>query len=407
MKLDPKKIQSAYDKIIAEINKPYLEIKKVAEKILDVLVELFEATRGEITIIREDFDPATMPFTEENVVKLRVKKGYTEEEWEKLVNSGVILKSLFNAIFNKKNILYKDTKEEPPFEASLSEELGHGCWMNHPLVLQNRTLANIHLAKKERFQYEEEELEQLKQISQLLATAINIANLWEKERTLVIDFIKSLNKALEIRDTYTAGHSERVSFYAGLIAESMGLEEKEVEVIKLAAILHDIGKIGVPDEILKKKGTLTYDEKKVIEQHVVLTDDILRSLTFLNDARLLAVYHHESIDGQGYIHGIKGEEIPLGSRIIAIADAFDAMTSVRPYREPIPVEIVIQKMSNSEIHQWDKDILKHFFNLLHTSKYKKLLEAKGLVIYNNKGKYDREKSLLKFLEFDKFWEEGG
>ena len=239
-------------------------------------------------------------------------------------------------------------------------------------------------------------------MSQLLATAINVAALWEKERLLILEFINSLNVALEVRDKSTAGHVARVKLYSELIAEEMGLDSEEVELIKSAAILHDIGKIGVPDSILKKEGSLNKEEREAIQQHVSMTNQILKNLTYLDKARELACCHHEMYDGTGYIMGLKGEDIPLGSRVIAVADSFDAMTSDRPYRRAFYVEEAINILQDPNITQWDIKIVNIFAKLLKTDKFRLRAEKEDLITYKN-GKYDRENSSLKFKQYSSFF----
>ena len=404
MIINPDKVNEGYRKIISEINRPHIDLKSVSRKIMEVIVDVFGADRIDIAIIREDFDIEHMPLTEENAVKLRITKGYTDEEWNLLLESGILMDSIRHAIVTKESIIFSDTIDEPRDKAEVSDKLKHGCWMNYVLVINDRAVANVHLAKKERLYYQEEELKQLEHMSQLLATAINVANLWEKERMLILEFIHSLNVALEVRDKYTAGHVERVKLYSELMAIEMKFNKEELELIKTAAILHDLGKIGVRDSVLKKEGTLSAEEKKEIQQHVIMTNEILKNLSYLDDARELACYHHETFDGTGYVMGIKGEDIPMGARIIAVADTFDAMTSDRPYRRAFFVEEALNILTDPSITQWDKEVVKVLINVLKTDNFKIKAEKEELIRYKD-GKYDRENSSLKFKQFTTFFGE--
>jgi HD-GYP domain-containing protein (c-di-GMP phosphodiesterase class II) len=250
-----------------------------------------------------------------------------------------------------------------------------------------------------------EELRQLEYMSQLLATAINIAGLWEKERMLTLEFIDSLNAALEVRDKYTAGHVERVKLYAELIATAMGLPPEEIEYIRTAAILHDLGKIGVPDAILKKAGSLSEEERQAIQSHVLMTDEILKKLSYFDKARELARYHHEAFDGGGYVLGIQGEGIPLGARIIAVSDAFDAMTSERAYRRPFYVEEAVEILRDPAITQWDQNIVRVFLSLIKTDQFRLRAVKEGLICLEE-GKYCRDSSALKFKRYASFFAQG-
>jgi putative nucleotidyltransferase with HDIG domain len=148
--------------------------------------------------------------------------------------------------------------------------------------------------------------------------------------------IRALAVALDARDPYTAGHSERVSVVSVAIGRALGLPEADVEVLRLGALMHDIGKIGVPDEILRKPGGLTDAEYDAIKQHPTLGARILRSVPFLAPHLPIVELHHERPDGRGYPHGLRGDDIPLAARIVHVADAYDAMTSARAYRGAMP-----------------------------------------------------------------------
>ena len=144
--------------------------------------------------------------------------------------------------------------------------------------------------------------------------------------------IRALALALDARDPYTAGHSERVSAISVAIGRQMGLADEQLEVLRLGALLHDIGKIGISDAVLRKPGALTAGEFELIKQHPALGARILRSVPFLAPHLPIVELHHERPDGKGYPHGLRGDEIPLLARIAHVADAFDAITSARAYR---------------------------------------------------------------------------
>ena len=156
--------------------------------------------------------------------------------------------------------------------------------------------------------------------------------------------IQALAAALDARDPYTAGHSERVSAVSVLIAQQMGLAEAQVDVIRLGALLHDVGKIGVPDDILRKPGPLTGPEFEQIKLHPTLGARILRQVPFLAAHLPIVELHHERPDGRGYPHGLRGDQIPVDVRIVHVADAFDAMTSARAYRPGQPASLALAEL---------------------------------------------------------------
>jgi len=165
--------------------------------------------------------------------------------------------------------------------------------------------------------------------------------------------ISSLVKALEEKDVYTAGHSERVAKYAVALCEELGLSDNYMQTIRKASLLHDIGKISIPDSVLHKKGSLTAEDKEVIRRHQVTSVKILEPATFLKDTLPMILHHHERYDGKGYPHGLSGERIPLGARIISICDAFDAMTSGRTYNKPKQTESAFSSLREESGKQFD------------------------------------------------------
>jgi putative nucleotidyltransferase with HDIG domain len=165
--------------------------------------------------------------------------------------------------------------------------------------------------------------------------------------------IRALAAALDARDPYTAGHSERVSVLSVSIGRQLGLAEEAVEIVRLGALLHDIGKIGIPDDVLRKPGALTAAEYDTIKQHPVLGARILRSVPFLARHLEIVELHHERPDGRGYPYGLRGDDIPLPARIVHVADAYDAMTSARAYRHARPAGDALRELwrcAGTEFH---------------------------------------------------------
>ena len=169
--------------------------------------------------------------------------------------------------------------------------------------------------------------------------------------------IQSLIAALDAKDSYTSGHSSRVADIAEMIAEKVGYDEAGLKRIRMAGILHDIGKIGVNDEVLGKSGKLTDLEFEEIKKHPVLGYNILKEIKLFEDILPAVRHHHESWDGSGYPDGLTADGIPRDAQILAAADAFDAMTSDRPYRSRMPLEQVIENLKSGRDKQWPSDII--------------------------------------------------
>jgi putative nucleotidyltransferase with HDIG domain len=175
--------------------------------------------------------------------------------------------------------------------------------------------------------------------------------------------LEALLAALDTRDTETEGHSERVAAYTMLIAQQLNLSEAELQHIEHGALLHDIGKIGVPDHILYKPGPLTPEEWEVMKQHPVIGYKMCMKIEMLRPAAPIVLHHHERWDGRGYPYGLNGAEIPLGARIFAIADTLDAMTSDRPYRKALSFAQAREEIERCAGSQFDPELVRVFLEL--------------------------------------------
>lgn len=195
---------------------------------------------------------------------------------------------------------------------------------------------------------------------------IKVEEKTRKLQDVYLQTIKSLAKVLEKKDRYTLKHSYNVAQYSVDIALEMGLSDLERLYLKEAAELHDLGKVAIPDGILSKKDKLTKEEWEEIKKHPIASSEILKPLFFLNGTIDMIEQHHERYDGKGYPYGKKGDEIPLGARIIAVADAYEAMISDRPYRKALTKEKAIEELKNNSGKQFDPEIVKVFLKLLST-----------------------------------------
>lgn len=180
-----------------------------------------------------------------------------------------------------------------------------------------------------------------------------------------LESIEMLRYTVEAKDTYTRGHSDRVSEYSVLIGKYLKLSENDLHILKIGGIFHDIGKIGIPDSILQKETKLNYDEYSQIKNHPSIGKHILSNATIFQDIVPIVYHHHEKYDGSGYPTGLAGEAIPLLARIAAIADAFDAMTSRRSYRDSLPLDVVKQELQKNSGTQFDPKLVTVFLNILN------------------------------------------
>jgi len=181
---------------------------------------------------------------------------------------------------------------------------------------------------------------------------------------VTLNAIMAIANMIEARDAYTRGHSNRVAQCSVAIGKKVGMSEKELKNIDYMALLHDIGKIGVPDNILNKPFSLTEDEYAVMKKHPTKGYDILKNFSAIPDLHYGILYHHERYDGKGYPGGLKGEEIPFQARIIAIADTYDAMTSDRAYRKALPLDVVIDEFVENRGIQFDPQLVDVFLEMI-------------------------------------------
>jgi putative nucleotidyltransferase with HDIG domain len=192
-------------------------------------------------------------------------------------------------------------------------------------------------------------------------------------------FVRAIADTLEAKDDYILGHARRVRGYAAAIGRRMGLEDAQLEQLSLSAFLHDIGKIGTPDHILLKPGALTDEERAQMQLHSRRGARMLTDVVDMDEVAGAVLYHHEHYDGTGYPEGLRGEEIPLLSRIILVADAYDAMTSPRPFREACPHEVAIEQLEQGTGGRFDPEVVRAFRELQHLAQIRRSI-ADGLSV---------------------------
>jgi HD-GYP domain-containing protein (c-di-GMP phosphodiesterase class II) len=194
-------------------------------------------------------------------------------------------------------------------------------------------------------------------------TWLRVKELEEQQHSLLKSVICGFNQLLDLRDLNTGIHSTRLAEWAIRVARRLGTPESDLYQIEVAALLHDIGKIGIPDAILKKEGKLTDEERTLMNKHPEYSWSILRMFSGLEKASLYALHHHESYNGAGYPGGLKGEEIPIGSRIVSVIDAYDAMISNRCYRKGLSHEEAVKRLREGGGTQFDPNVVQTFMEI--------------------------------------------
>jgi response regulator RpfG family c-di-GMP phosphodiesterase len=234
--------------------------------------------------------------------------------------------------------------------------------ISHPLMAKGKVIGILILIRTDHHlsPFTTGQLHSLSIIASKASSAIENSKLYEELREAYMETLTALANAVEARDIYTRGHTERVWYMTELIARQMGWDEYKLWEVKMGGILHDIGKIGVPDAILNKPEALTHEEFEIMKQHPACGAKILEGISFSKPAIPYVLYHHERFDGKGYPYGLRGENIPIQGRLMAVVDTFDAITSDRPYRKNKGFELAIKEIKDCSGTQFDPEVAKIF-----------------------------------------------
>ncbi|MGQ9618760.1 MAG: HD domain-containing phosphohydrolase [Candidatus Aminicenantia bacterium] len=267
----------------------------------------------------------------------------------------------------KKPLMVSNVRENPYWEKTFDTESSFQSRsiLAVPLLISKRVVGVIELLNKiGRNGFTLKDKENILALSGAIAIALENARLYEEKKDLFIQTSFALATAIEKRDPYTGGHTKRVLDYSLMIGKSIGLSGNELEGLKISSILHDIGKIGIPDSILAKPTSLNPEEFKIIKAHPVIGAEILCGIDGMEKIVNAIKHHHERWDGKGYPEKLSGEDIPLWARIIAVADTFDALTTLRPYRDPIGFEEALKRIEENTSKQFCPFVTSAFLKIM-------------------------------------------
>lgn len=229
-----------------------------------------------------------------------------------------------------------------------------------PLKVKDKSIGVVKLGSKSQLEYTAEDLKIFAALASQAAVAIENARLYENLKDAFITSVHTLAETIEKRDPYTGGHTRRVTDYSLAVGRMICLSDSDIQRLELAAVLHDIGKIGIRDSVLLKNDRLTDEEFEEIKKHTIYGEEILNHIKHFKNIIPGVKYHHERYDGRGYPEGVKGEDIDITARIIAIADTFDAMTTDRPYRKGLSFETAFEELKRCSGTQFDPELVKAF-----------------------------------------------
>jgi len=251
-----------------------------------------------------------------------------------------------------------DLSEDPSLEPSVGPLYAAGFTLVCPVMMKQRLTAILAVGEKVSGQdFQATDLEMVKALSESAGIAIENARLFKDLQETYLATVRVLVSTIEAKDPYTHGHTERVAQYAVGIAKAMDFSQDEIQTIQLGAFLHDIGKLHTSDSILHKPGALTDEEWRLVKAHPVRGAQMLQGVRFLEKATDLVRHHHERVDGKGYPDGLRGDEITIGAKIVNVADAFDAMTTERPYRAGLTTEQAMAQLTEKAGTQFASEVV--------------------------------------------------
>ncbi|MDR1195214.1 MAG: GAF domain-containing protein [Endomicrobium sp.] len=265
-----------------------------------------------------------------------------------------------------KPIFVEDIESDVRFKRSNSaERYKSKSFISVPLRAKSRVVGVLNInAPREVKSFEDRDVRLLTILADQAAVTLENIELYNNLQDFYFEMIQTLARVIDAKDSYTYDHADRARHYARLIAEKMHLPQAIVRHVEYAALMHDIGKIGIEEQILRKPGKLTDEEVEIIKKHPTIGNKIISPITFLAPVAPMVLYHQEWYDGTGYPEGLAGEEIPLGSRIVAEIDAYDAMTSDRPYRKALSKEYAFSELRKGSGSQFDPQVVTVFINIL-------------------------------------------
>jgi len=343
-----------------------MDIDGILSNVIQVFEKRLDYDRGLILLANQDKTRLTF----------HAGFGYTDELLSILKNTSFHLdrqesKGVFVVSFREqKPFLINDVSDIETTLSShsleLAKKMGTKSFICCPIINEEDSLGILAVDNiKTKRPLRQSDISLLMGIAPEIGISIHNATLIETKERQFKSILLVLAASIDARDSLTAGHSEKVTEYALGICNEMGLPKDYCEMIRVASLLHDYGKIGIKDSILKKDGKLDIEEREEIETHTNKTKKILEQINFegiYREVPYIAECHHEKIDGSGYPKGIKGEEIPLGAKIIAVADFFEAITSKRHYRDPMPLGIAFQLLKEESGIHFDKKVIEAFIS---------------------------------------------
>ncbi|MBI5180742.1 MAG: HD domain-containing protein [Nitrospirae bacterium] len=356
-----KKAKSAYEKKVGQLStlmalstilNSTLEQKEVRKRAIEAATRLTESEVGSLLLVDEGknelFFEVALGEKGEKVKEIRLKMGEGIAGWVAKTGEPVII---------------DDVQNDPRFfkDADKKSSFVTRNMMCVPVKSEGRVIGVLQsINKLKNGKFTKDDLEGFISLADQVAIAIEKSRLYQELRDTFFCAAEALADAIEKRDPYTGGHTKRVLQYSVAIGKYLDLEESELDRLRLAAVLHDIGKIGIEDSILRKRDKLNPDEYEMVKKHPVWGAEIMGHIKQLKDVIPGMRYHHERIDGNGYPDHLRDNEIPIIAKIISVADTFDAITTERPYQESLSIDVAFKELRGSAGTQFDSRVVEAF-----------------------------------------------
>lgn len=328
-------------------------IENLLELIVETLVKGTEAKAGAIFLLTDD----------EKNFELNISYGLDEKfKGFKLSDSEGLIRRVISI---KKTEAVSGAKTNIAAHSEVKIGLVNNSIMVTPLIRKDKVIGVIVICDKQKGdKFINDDIILLENVASQTAVAVENFKLNNDIEETYLETITALAIAVEAKDKYSKGHLDRVSEYTEILGRHMNLDDEMMKVLRNGAILHDVGKIGIRDDVLKKEGPLTPEERKEMETHAVIGVNIIKPIHSMSALCDLVRYHHEFYNGTGYPDGLKGKEIPLCARILKVTDAYDAMTSDRAYRKALPKQIAVEELKKKSGTEFDPEIVKKFLEII-------------------------------------------
>jgi len=336
---------------LGQILNSTLDHKEIRRRAMEAATQLMKATVGSLLLINEDkgqlYFEVALGDREEDIKRIPLNFGEGIAGWVAQYGKPLVVNS---------------PRDDPRFFKGVDErtEFKTRNIICVPIKVKEKVIGVLEAINRQKGRFDKEDLFLLTSLADQVAIALDNSRLYQELEEMFFQTAESLADAIEKRDPYTGGHTQRVTSYSQAISKYLQLKPLERKWLKITSALHDIGKIGIEDNILRKPETLSSEEFDIIKRHSIIGVEIIEHIRQLRESIPGVKYHHEYVNGKGYPDGLKGEEIPILAKIVAVADTYDAMTTDRPYRKAMEEVVAIEELKRCSGTQFDREVVEAF-----------------------------------------------